>query len=140
MFNTAVVSSYQRILTAGNFGDCVYQRFLESHPEVARRFAGVDMARQKFLLQRSLTVMMQHAAGLKGADAALDRIAGQHGPHGMSLPPFLFDYWIDALVGAVAECDPRCDMALEAAWRSLLRREVAHFIARGKQALPLPVG
>lgn len=127
---SALISSYQRVLTVPGFGDCFYRRFLAGHPEVARRFAGVDMARQKFLLQRSLTLMMQHAAGREGAGEALAELARRHGPEGMDIPEFLYGVWVDALVGALEECDPCFEAGLEAEWRNLLDREVMLFIGK----------
>jgi hemoglobin-like flavoprotein len=123
-----VIESYKRVAREPGFIDRFYRRFFDSDPEVARRFEGVDMARQRFVVERTVTLLLQHASGLKHGTDVLREVATRHGPSDLDIPPYLYDLWADALVHTVAEHDPRFSPDLEQQWRALLRKEVDWFI------------
>jgi len=123
-----VIESYKRVSRHPGFMDRFYQRFMASHPDVPARFEKVDMERQRFLVGRSVTMLLQHASGVDQVTGHLGETARRHGPGDLDIPPYLFDHWIDALVDTVAECDPEFHPDLRTAWHELMRREVAWFI------------
>jgi len=127
-----VIESYKRVSREPGFVNRFYERFMASHPDVPARFDGVDMERQRFLLGRSVTMILQHASGLDQATPHLTETARRHGPRDLDIPAYLFEQWIDSLIGTVEEFDPGFQPDLERAWRSLLRREVAWFIEAGR--------
>jgi len=131
-----VIESYKRVAGEPGFLDRFYERFMERDPDVRRRFAGVDMARQRFVLGRAVTLLLQHASGMERGVESLREMAVRHGPLDLDIPPHLYDLWLDALVETVAEHDPRFSPELEAGWRALLRREVAWFQELGRSVRP----
>jgi len=131
-----VIESYKRVAREPGFIDSFYRRFIDSDPEVGRRFAGVDMARQRFVVERTVTLLLQHASGLKHGTEALREVAVRHGPGDLDIPPYLYDLWADALVHTVAEHDPRFNPELEVQWRTLLRKEVGWFMEIARRPAP----
>jgi hemoglobin-like flavoprotein len=59
----------------------------------------------------------------------LDYLGEVHGR--LEIAPAMYDLWLDALLATVAECDPACDAALEAAWRDALAAGMARIKAPG---------
>ena len=129
-----VIESYKRVSRSAGFIDRFYRRFMASHPDVPARFEGVDMERQRFLVGRSVTMLLQHASGVEQVIEHLTETAARHGPHGLDIPAYLFDHWIEALIDTVAECDPEFQPELKAAWRTLLKREVVWFLEAGRRS------
>jgi len=127
-----VIESYKRVSREPGFMGRFYERFMASHPDVPARFDGVDMDRQRFLVGRSVTMLLQHASGLDQATPQLTDTARRHGPRELDIPAYLFDRWIESLIETVAEFDPGFRPDLEQAWRTLLRREVAWFQGAGR--------
>jgi hemoglobin-like flavoprotein len=127
-----VIESYKRVSREPGFMDRFYERFMASHPDVAARFDGVDMERQRFLVGRSVTMILQHASGADHVIPSLTETARRHGPRDLDIPAYLYDRWIESLIETVAEFDPGFRPELERAWRDLLRREVAWFLDAGR--------
>lgn len=123
-----VIESYKRVAREPGFLDRFYTRFMDRDADVRARFQGVDMARQRFVLSRAVTLLLQHASGVTHGVDGLRESAHHHGAEGMNIPAYMYDLWIDALVETVAEHDPRFTPDLDASWRTLLRREVAWFL------------
>lgn len=89
-----------------------YQRFLEA-PDVARLFAGTDVARQVQMLKRSVFQLVSYyVVGTPSAE--LERLAALHQRLGLSGE--LYDAWVRALVETAAEFDPDFDETTELAW------------------------
>jgi hypothetical protein len=131
-----VIESYKRVSREPGFLKHFYDRFMGSDAEVRARFQGVDMARQRFVVGRTVTLMLQHASGVRHGTEAPRETAEHHGPDGLDIPAYMYDLWIDALVQTVAEHDPRFDADLEAGWRTVLRREVAWFLEMTRAGAP----
>jgi hemoglobin-like flavoprotein len=123
-----VIESYKRVSREPGFMGRFYERFMASHPDVTARFEGVDMERQRFLVGRSVTMILQHASGVGQVTPQLTETARRHGPGDLDIPAHLFDRWIESLIETVAEYDPGFRPELEDAWRRVLRREVAWFL------------
>lgn len=115
--------SLDRLAAVPRFVDAFYDRFIAASPEIREIFAGRDMGRLKRKLRSSLHVMTLAADHAPGADLYLGYLGAVHGR--LSIRPEHYDVWLDALVGAVRECDPACDAAVERAWRAVLGQAIA---------------
>lgn len=129
-----VIESYKRVSREPGFMGRFYERFMASHPDVPARFDGVDMERQRFLVGRSVTMILQHASGVDHVIPHLTETARRHGPHDLDIPAYLYERWIESLIETVAEFDPGFRPELEEAWRTVLRREVTWFMETGRSA------
>jgi truncated hemoglobin YjbI len=105
-------ASLARASADPRFLDVFYDGFMASSPAIAAIFAGKDMARLKRKLGASLHVMTLAIDESPGADMYLEYLGKVHGR--FSITPAMYDGWMEALVAAAAECDPRFDDALAA--------------------------
>lgn len=128
-----VIESYKRASTEPRFLDRFYELFIESDEAVAPFFAATDMVQQKFLLSRSLAVLLQHASGVEGARASMDKWAKRHGPADLNIPERLYKCWLNSLIQAITECDKKFTRGLEGKWRDVLEKEVGYFTRRGRE-------
>jgi hemoglobin-like flavoprotein len=132
---TAVVtfhSSLERAAAHARFADVFYARFMASSAAVAAIFAGVDVGKLKRKLRASLHVMTLAADDAPGTDLYLDYLGAVHTQ--LDIRPEMYDAWLDALVGTVAECDPEFCGAIERAWRSVIGAGVARIKRAGTEA------
>jgi hemoglobin-like flavoprotein len=123
--------SFGRCLMAPNFLGRFYELFFASHPEVIERFRHTDMRAQQALLRNGLSMMLMFEDGKPIAVATLERLGRTHGPGGMAIPPALYRYWVDSLLQAVRECDPKADAALEGRWRASMERGISFMVQQG---------
>ena len=102
-----------------------YDIFLTSDPGVAALFDGVDMKRQRSVLRGSLYLVARAAGGFSDGMEHLQRIAQGHGQRGLKINATFYDLWLDALLRAVRQTDPRFDEHIYEAWEACLRPCIA---------------
>jgi hemoglobin-like flavoprotein len=108
-------------MPGARFLERFYELFLASSPEVRAKFAHTDFRRQRRVLKVSLYLMMLAVEGRLEGRIHLDEIARRHGRGGLGIQPELYDLWLECLIAAVREHDPRFDAETERAWRAVLR-------------------
>jgi hemoglobin-like flavoprotein len=111
--------SYSRCLRAPGFLPRVYELLLASDPAIPPYFTATEFPRQHKLLQHGLGLLLSFAK--RPDPALLDRIAARHSSAGLDVPPSLYPLFVESLLGAVREHDPRFDGETEEAWRETLR-------------------
>ncbi len=121
-----VQHSFARCLARVNFLKRFYALFMSSHTDIAAMFARTDLERQHLLLRRALGAVIAYAGGSEAARAVIDRIGQSHGRHGFNIQPWMYDYWTDSLMQAVAEHDPQFSIQLERRWRRALSMATDH--------------
>ncbi len=82
------------------------------------------------VLVTSLYTILGFARHRMPCDPELERIAQIHSRAGRDLRPEMYDLWLECLVQAVREHDPRFDRRTEAAWRTVLERGMDYMKAR----------
>lgn len=123
--------SYGRCLREKNFIERFYEIFLGSHPDIAPMFSKTDFSTQRFALRRGISVAIEHANGSRLAERTTNQMADTHARNGrVPVAPALYRYWVESLVKAVAETDPKADEALLERWRKGMNKVVATFCAR----------
>lgn len=115
-----VQQSFQRCLTNKDFLKRFYDIFMESHPDIRQMFQGTDFGKQMSLLRHGLSSALNFAGGTKIGQSVLTRIGETHGRSRMNISPTLYPYWINSLVAAVAESDPKFTPKLDERWRQAL--------------------
>ncbi len=107
------------------FFQAFYERFLDASPEVRAKFRDTDMAHQRRMLKKSFfSLVAFYASG--SVDNILERIALNHGVHGLDIPPRLYDLWLECLVETVREFDPGFEDDVELAWRLVLSTGITY--------------
>ena len=103
------------------FLDIFYTKFLDSSPEVAKKFVNTDFVRQKRALRASLHHLLLAAQDHeKGPDAYLAGVAERHGAGQLEIGAELYDFWLDSLLATVKECDPEFSPEVEKAWEDVM--------------------
>lgn len=116
-----VNDSLERCSASDRFLMRFYELFLASAPEVAEKFKLTEMRKQSRLLKASLYFMMLAAEGRPEGSGHLDQIAERHGRKALDIRPGLYDLWLDSLIQAVREFDPRFTPEIEKAWRVMMK-------------------
>lgn len=110
--------SLDRCVADPRFMDLFYDNFIGGSPEVAAKFAGTDMEKQKRLLKASLYTAMLAADGNEPALAHLEHLGRHH--RALRIGAGLYDYWRDCLLATVEECGGLIDVRAAGVWRRVL--------------------
>ena len=103
------------------FLDIFYEKFLDSSPKVRARFADTDFARQKRLLRASFyLVLLASEDEEHGPERYLKYLAARHSARDLNIGAHLYDLWLDSLIKAVKECDPKYSSEVESAWEEMM--------------------
>lgn len=117
--------SLDRCNASPRFLERFYEMFLASSPEVAAKFAHTDFRKQRRALMAAFYEHIGAANGSPEALAHLQELAVRHSRRGLDVRPELHDLWLECLLKAVAEHDPKFDAKVENAWRTTLARGMA---------------
>ena len=121
--------SFERVRARGDrFYARFYELFLSADPRVAQRFAHTDMAAQRQMLHESLAYVVAFSAK-KQAGTYLQSVAHRHGDADLAIPRELFELWLECLLQAVGELDPRFNDDVQSAWRVMLAPGLAFMTA-----------
>lgn len=127
------VDSYARVgardLKESGFFDAFYRHFIQSSPEIAEKFKGTDMTRQREMLRMSLDHMIYFAID-KEETEEIARIAASHAKSQADIPARLYDLWLESLLRTVREFDPEYNEEIESAWREGLRPAIEYMVRR----------
>lgn len=117
---SAVKQSYGRALANPNLMESFYQKFISSNPNITKKFIGSDLAKQQEVLKQSLSMAILFPQDNVIAKHSMSRVRDSHGRAKLDIAPELYDHWLDALIGVMAESDPEFNAELELKWRELL--------------------
>jgi hemoglobin-like flavoprotein len=112
--------SIERCSVRPDFLRRFYTLFLASSDTVAKKFEHTDLKKQAGLLKTSLYIMIL-ASDESERIVHLERLAKLHSRAELDIKPELYDLWLDRLLLAVKEFDPRFDLQIETAWRRMLQ-------------------
>ena len=101
------------------FFDRFYDILIGSNADVAAKFEGVDMERQKRVLRDSLRELAVFFAS-HTITPDMEKLARIHSRAHLDIAPRLYDIWMDSLVKAAHETDSEFDDRAELAWRLVL--------------------
>ncbi len=116
--------SLERCTANSEFMDRFYDLFLASSREVAEKFRHTDFPRQKRMLKASLYMMILTGDGKTNTQENLQHIAKRHSRTDLDIKPELYTLWLDCLIQAVKECDPRFTPETETAWRRIMEQGI----------------
>ena len=111
--------------------DRFYEIFLASSPKVREKFAQTDFVRQKSALRASLDAMLLAARDEKAGSAQyLGDLAERHSSRQLNIGSELYDLWLDSLLAAVKECDPKSSPEVQEAWEKVMIVGIAYLLSR----------
>jgi hemoglobin-like flavoprotein len=120
--------SYGRCVRSPRFFTSLYEYLLASDPAVPPMFAKTEFPKQNKLLQHGLGLLLSYAR--KRDDALLDRIAARHSSSAVNVAPSMYPLFVESLLAAVRENDPKCTPEIESAWRDAVAPGVEFMKAR----------
>ena len=108
--------SFERVMSdSDRFLEQFYAYFLAADPDVQAMFGEDGLRRAQEMLIDSLQYMVAFAGGA-APSAYLVRVARGHA----KVPAHYFELWIEALLRAASEHDPKWSAQTERAWRAML--------------------
>lgn len=124
-------NSYGRCLAEGNFLEGFYEIFKASHPDITSMFGKTDFEVHRNALRRGISLSIWYAADSAVSHQLTDRIAGNHTRDGRApVPLHLYPFWVDSLVRAVKEMDPKATPQLLERWREAMSLATEAFVAQ----------
>jgi hemoglobin-like flavoprotein len=127
---SSVQESFARCTLKSGFIDRFYDVFLASHPGLAPMFAKTDMADQKGLLRKGISMVLLFSQGNAMATNALDRIGETHSPRGMDIKPNMYAFWKNSLMQVVREFDAKLTPDTDAQWNKVLDTGINHIVSK----------
>lgn len=115
--------SLDRASNSGKFMDVFYDGFIASSIDVEMIFKDTDMERLKRKLKSSLHMMTMLVDNEPGTEMYIGHLARVHDRY--SIPPEMFNVWMDLLIEAVSTCDHEFDDETEAVWRDVIGKGIA---------------
>lgn len=125
-----VRESFGRCLLEGDVFQYFYDRFLQSHMDIAKKFRTTDLNQQKRLLHDGINLAIMFAEGNSVGRYGIERIAESHKKSGLDISPHLYSYWLESFIDAVAAFDPEFRLDIEAEWREVLSKAIEFIKAR----------
>ena len=116
--------SFQRCTGDPDFLDRFYRIFLSSSEEVKAKFSHTDMQLQKKIMLKSLAYMVH--ANIN--PASIHKTAINHDKHHLNIAPHFYELWLDSMIQAVEQTDPRFNEKVAQAWRETLQPGINHMI------------
>lgn len=112
---TTAQESYARCCDLPGFFEAFYQHLLGSSPEIPPMFAKTNFERQHKLLQHGIGVLFIYAK--RNNPALLERVAVRHSRKDVDVDPSLYPCFVESLIKALREYDPKFSPEVEEAWR-----------------------
>ncbi|UXP33190.1 globin [Reichenbachiella agarivorans] len=120
--------SYGRCASSPLFFKDFYDNFFNSSPLIKQKFIDTDMDAQRGLLRHGLSHLIMYAGGSHAAEMKVDRLAHSHSKTQLDIQPWMYDYWIKALMTTVKMHDRKFDESLSAIWEGALKMGIEKMI------------
>ncbi len=117
--------SFEACVGQAEFLKRFYEIFIESSPEVRAKFKDTDFVKQNRVLKKSLLRLTMAAAGTASAGEEIASLGRQHGREGLRIGADLYDLWLDCLLRAVSEFDPKWSPEVGDSWRKMFGRYIS---------------
>ncbi len=118
----AVFQSYGRCCASEHFFEDFYRVFQGKSDEVRSVFVNTDMDEQRRLLRAGIMWLIMVARG--ASDNKLAHLGKTHNREGYNIQPYLYEYWLEALLETVAKHDKQHSDDLGRHWRTVLQPSI----------------
>lgn len=126
--NMLLQKSLIRCASKDNFIPAFYRYFMSSSDEIQSMFENTDFDKQNKMLIRSLSLTATAATGNPESLRELKERAKSHDRHHLNIEPRFYTLWLEAIVKAASENDPKWNAGVETAWRTIFGHVVKHMI------------
>jgi hypothetical protein len=118
--------SLERCQAHSEFLSRFYEIFIASDKAIAEKFTHTDLRRQQLALKTSLFLLLEASGRNPPRESIthLERLAERHDRNHLDINPGMYALWLDSMLQAVREFDPRFDASVERAWREVLARGI----------------
>jgi len=111
--------SFESCVHHPGFLERFYEIFVNASPEVRDKFKNTDLEKQVRMIKQSLLLLTMACLGTKEIDEELARLGQKHGRDGLKIGAHLYELWLDCLLQAVSEFDPKWSDAVGNSWRKM---------------------
>lgn len=112
-------SSFERInRRLDSFFEAFYVEFVGQSDDIKDRFSGVDMQRQKEMLEVSFNYLVSFYATKQASHYLIDMAKRHNTSYAVSID--MYDIWVDALLLTVKKMDPEYEKGVDLAWRVVI--------------------
>ena len=121
-----VDKSYTRCRLTGTFLDDFYKTFVATSPKIAEKFRKTDWESQKRMLDHGIRhlILFFHEPSPVTAEKMI-QLGESHSISRLNIDPELYDFWVSALISAVAENDSEFSAELEKAWKTVVESGIS---------------
>ncbi len=106
------------------FLDQLYTNFLKSHSSVSALLGSLESEKRKALMLTEIVALLQFERGENTGKAVLDLVGLNHVWLGME--PSMHKFWVESLLKALRQVDPKWSSELETTWTHALKRGVEY--------------
>ncbi len=110
--------SLERCQSNPEFLGLFYDRLQHYSDDIQKLFESADLERIKRMIQQSLILLMMATEGSIHSHQRLKRLREQHTAIGVQ--PEHYTTWLETLLSVVEELDPKYNLAIDQAWRTVL--------------------
>lgn len=123
-----IQASYGRCLRQNQFIDRFYEILMDSHPDIQPMFQRTHFGQQRKALRRGISIALSFASGSASVLHSMNEMAAIHSRNGHApVEPAYYRYWLDSLIQALEETDPRFNPKLEQRWRLAMEKTTEYF-------------
>ncbi|HYK89820.1 MAG TPA: globin [Acidobacteriota bacterium] len=111
--------SFETCVAQPRFLERFYEIFIGASPEVQEKFKDTDFKEQIRVVRKSMLMLLMASFETEEVAKEIARLGQSHGRHGMRIGPHLYELWLNSLLQAAKEFDPRWSQGVEASWRKM---------------------
>lgn len=121
--------SLTRCTSTPRFLERFYELFLASSEAIREKFRHTDLKKQRRMLQASFYMLMLAADGKPETHGHLERLAEIHGDTRHNISAQMYETWLDCLIQAAQEHDPKFTPETERVWRRMMAKGIEFMLA-----------
>lgn len=125
-----VKASFARCAALGDeFFDSFYASLVDRETAIGQMFAETDMQKQNQLIEDGITHLIAYSQGDSNAEARIRALGKSHSRHFINVRPEFYPLWVDSLMIALREHDPKFTPELAEQWKTIIAPGIALMVS-----------